>query len=67
LAAVVGLNVINRVTDFQALSPDIHPVVFEIEAIVLSAYEAALLTFYLLAKENKLTTSLCVSQEKAKK
>ena len=38
LAAVVGLNVINRVTDFQALSPDIHPVVFEIEAIVVSAY-----------------------------
>ena len=27
LAAVLGLNVINRITDFQALSPDIDPAV----------------------------------------
>ena len=53
LAAVIGLNVINHVTDFQALSPDIHPTVFRIEALVLSAYEAVLIAFYFLAKENK--------------
>jgi hypothetical protein len=54
--AVFGLNVINHITDFHALSPDIHPAVFRKEVFVLSAYEAALIMFYFLArteKENK--------------
>jgi hypothetical protein len=50
LTAVFGLNVINQVTDFQALSPDIHPTIFRTEVLVLSAYEAALILFYFLAK-----------------
>jgi hypothetical protein len=53
LAAVLGLNVINRITDFQALSPDIDPAVFRVETLALSAYEAALIAFYFLAKKNK--------------
>ena len=40
LAAVFGLNVINHVTDFHAMSPDINPSVFQKEVLVLSAYEA---------------------------
>ncbi|MGO9378359.1 MAG: hypothetical protein ACLPN1_16895 [Dissulfurispiraceae bacterium] len=50
LAAVFGLNVINHVTDFQSLSPDIHPAVFRIETLALSAYEVVLIVFYFLAK-----------------
>ena len=53
LAAVFGLNVINHFTDFHALSPYIHPDVFHKEVLVLSAYEAALVIFYLLANRGK--------------
>lgn len=50
LASIFGLNVINSITDFQALSPDVRPAVFWIEALGLSIYEAALIMFYFLAK-----------------
>jgi hypothetical protein len=50
LVAIFGLNVINQVTDFHALSPDIDPAVFGKEVLVLSAYEAMLIIFYFLAK-----------------
>jgi hypothetical protein len=53
LAAVFGLNVINHVTDFRALAPDIDPAVFGRAVLVLSAYEAALLMFYFLAEREK--------------
>lgn len=53
LAAVLGLNVINRITNFQTLSPNIDPAVFRVETLVLSAYEAVLIVFYFLAKKNK--------------
>jgi hypothetical protein len=53
LIAIFGLNVINQVTDFHALSPDIDPAVFRIEVLVLSAYEAMLIIFYYLAKREK--------------
>ncbi len=48
--AVVGLNVINTVTNFRALSPDIHPSVFRGETIVLSIYVVALILSYFLAR-----------------
>jgi hypothetical protein len=51
LAAIFGLIVINSVTDFHTLSPDINPAVFWIEVLGLSLYEAALILFYFLAKE----------------
>jgi hypothetical protein len=50
LAAIFGLNVINNVTDFHALSPNIHPAVFRAEALGLSLYVVALILFYFLAK-----------------
>lgn len=50
LAMIFGLNVINSITDFQALSPDVRPAVFWIEVFGLSIYEAALILFYFLAK-----------------
>ena len=53
LVAIFGLNVINQVTDFHALSPDIHSAVFRKEVLVLSAYEAMLIIFYYLAKREK--------------
>ncbi len=53
IAAVLGLNVINRVTDFQKYSPDIHPSVFRKEALVLSTYVAALILFYFLARRER--------------
>lgn len=46
VAAICGLNVINNVTDFHALSPGSDPSVFRIETLGLSAYVAALLFFY---------------------
>ncbi len=49
LAAIFGLHVINSVTDFNALSPDIHPLVFRIETLGLSVYVAALIFFYFLS------------------
>lgn len=51
LFAVFGLNVINSVTDFRAISPDIHPSVFKKETLVLSVYVVALILFYFLAQE----------------
>jgi hypothetical protein len=53
IAAILGLNVINSVTNFHALSPDIHPSVFRKEVLVLSNYVAALILFYFLAKRGK--------------
>ncbi len=50
IAAVFGLNVINRVTDFRALTPNIHPAVFRTAVFGLSLYVAALILFYFLAK-----------------
>jgi hypothetical protein len=49
LAAIFGLNVINSTTDFRVLSPDIQPSVFQIEALVLSVYVAALIFCYFLS------------------
>ncbi len=43
LASIFGLNVINSITNFQALSPDVRPTVFWIEVLGLSIYEAALI------------------------
>ena len=53
LAAVFGLNVINHVTDFHAMSPDINPSVFRTEVFLLNAYEAALIMCYFLANRGK--------------
>jgi hypothetical protein len=49
LSATFGLNVINAVTDFHTLSPDIDPSVFRMETLGLSAYVAVLIYFYFLA------------------
>lgn len=51
--AVFGLNVINNVTNFRALSPDIHPSVFRKETLVLSIYVVSLVLFYFLAHVEK--------------
>ena len=53
LAATLGLNVINNVTNFHALSPDIHRAVYREETLALSLYEAALILFYFLARKEK--------------
>jgi hypothetical protein len=53
IAAVLGLSVINRVTDFHNLSPNVHASTFRKEALVLSTYVAALILFYILAKREK--------------
>ncbi|MGO9015164.1 MAG: hypothetical protein ACLQF0_09315 [Dissulfurispiraceae bacterium] len=53
-AAIAGLNIINSVTDFQALSRDNNPSVFRKEVLALSVYEAALIFFYFLAKRGKI-------------
>ncbi len=49
LGAIFGLTVINSVTDFRALSPDINPWVFRIETLGLSVYVAALIFSYFLS------------------
>jgi hypothetical protein len=49
LGAVFGLTVINSVTDFRALSPEINPSVFGMETLGLSVYVAALIFYYFLA------------------
>ncbi len=51
IGAIFGLHVINAVTDFHALSTDIHPWVFQVESRGLSAYVAALIIFYFLSKK----------------
>ncbi len=51
IAAVFGLNVINRVTNFRALSPNINPAEFRTAVFGLSIYVAALSLFYFLTKE----------------
>lgn len=51
IGAIFGLHVINTVTDFHALSPDIHPRVFRLESLGLSVYVAALIIFYFLSKK----------------
>jgi hypothetical protein len=54
VGALFGLHVINTVTDFSALSPSVHPLVFRIESGVLTLYVAALIFFYFLSgKEGK--------------
>jgi hypothetical protein len=50
LSGIFGLNVINDVTDFHSLAPQIHPSVFRTEVFGLSLYVAALIIFYFLAK-----------------
>jgi hypothetical protein len=50
---ILGLNVINSTTDFRTLAPGIVPAVFKREVFVLSAYEAALIVSYFLAKREK--------------
>lgn len=49
MGAVLGLHVINTVTDFRALSPAVDPLVFHVEAGVLTVYVAALVFFYFLS------------------
>lgn len=49
LGAIFGLTVINNVTDFHALSPEIDPSAFQMETLVLSAYVASLIFYYFLA------------------
>ncbi len=51
IGAIFGLHVINVVTDFRMLSPDVHPRVFRLESRGLSAYVAALIFFYFLSKK----------------
>ncbi|MDA8103821.1 MAG: hypothetical protein M0Z71_00415 [Nitrospiraceae bacterium] len=51
IAAVFGLNVINSVTDFRALTPNIHPLEFRTAVFGLSLYVGALILFYFLSKE----------------
>ncbi len=54
IGAIFGLHVINAVTDFSSLAPDVHPAVFRLESRVLSVYVAALIFFYFLStKENR--------------
>lgn len=54
IGAIFGLHVINAVTDFRSLAPDVHPAVFRLESRVLSVYVAALIFFYFLStKENR--------------
>jgi hypothetical protein len=55
LAAIFGLNVINSATDFHALSPDVHPAVFEMETLGLSVYVGALIIFYYLSKKETIS------------
>ncbi len=51
--AIFGLTVINAVTDFRALSPNIDPSVFRIEALGLSVYVVALIYCYFIStKQN---------------
>jgi hypothetical protein len=49
LGAIFGLTVMNNVTDFHALSPEINPSVSQMETLGLSAYVAALIFYYFLA------------------
>ena len=53
IAAILGLNVINRVTNFNALSPDVRTSDFRKETLVLSTYVAILILFFFLAKKEK--------------
>ncbi len=54
IGAIFGLHVINVVTDFHTLSPDIHPTVFRIESRTLAVYVVSLIIFYFLSsKENE--------------
>ncbi len=54
IGALFGLHIINVLTDFRTLSPDIHPAVFRIETRAFSVYVVALIIFYFLSrKENE--------------
>jgi hypothetical protein len=55
LAAVFGLNVINSVTDFHALSPAVNPAVFRMETFGLSMYVGALVIFTYLSKQENMS------------
>jgi len=54
IAAICGLHVINTTTDFQALSPDIRPLVFHLETIGLSVYVGSLILFSYLSRNESL-------------
>jgi hypothetical protein len=49
LVAVFGLTVINNVTDFRALSPDIKPFIFKLETFGLAVYVGMLIFCYFIA------------------
>ena len=51
VGAIFGLHVINTLTDFRALSPDIDPRMFRLESLGLSVYVASLIFFYYLSKK----------------
>jgi hypothetical protein len=53
LGAIFGLTVINSVTDFRALSPEIKPSVFRMETLGLSAYVGTLIFYYFLSTRQK--------------
>jgi hypothetical protein len=55
VGAIFGLNVINNVTDFHALSPEVHPAVFRMETLGLSAYVGSLIIFYYLSKKDAIS------------
>lgn len=46
IIAIIGLSVINSVTDFRSLSPNIQPSVFWMETLGLGVYVALLGFFY---------------------
>jgi hypothetical protein len=49
VAAVLGLHVINTVTDFKSLAPSVNPRVFRLEARGLGIYVGALILCYFLS------------------
>ncbi len=55
LAAILGLNVINNVTDFKELSLDCHPAVYQMETLGLSVCEASLI-FSIFSPGKKIQT-----------
>jgi hypothetical protein len=53
LGAVFGLTVINNVTDFRALSPDIKPSIFQVETLGLAIYVGMLIFCYFISTRQK--------------
>jgi hypothetical protein len=54
LVAVSGLHVINSITDFRKLSPEIDPATFRIETLALSIYVGVLIFFYFLSTKESM-------------